>query len=538
VATPSISWLVQMARMCSAFTKPALTALYRNPPIHATRQNRKELVQRLMTPSAVAQVDYRVMVKRLELDAIQMASSKDPLHDATNLASLVAALTTVKEIDIFDPFDRPPYRARAKRVRRWYYPDELFDALRQSNIRLYSWRWNSSFCANGFDWIKEIHDADGFQSIRELTFTKFSPTKTRKSDDDEETEPTAEELMSVALSALPNLKHLAFESCDIVNERLLPLLPATLLSLSLVNCIYVTSDSLQDFLSKQGHNLEELVLNHCQSLNLSFLPDLRLSCPRLEILRMDLNYYSSLVMSSDNEPIYDYLLDDSEIPTWPSTLRVIDMQYLRHWSAKAAINLFDSLIDSAKELPQLRELRILAMVDIDWRERATFRAKWAARFVDVFARRYISPNPHLASLRAYRESKTSSSDGAEKNDSLLDVVEAPEADNASSDSDVPLVSSSKHKHNENWNSRRLRTRARTSANYDESSGPESGSDDEADAPEPEPDHIQGQCHTVVFRIDNLRPREDLYDENDFLDEERSGDEDWTGNDVVEDDYAW
>jgi hypothetical protein len=151
VATPSVGWLVQMARMCSAFTKPALTALYRNPPIHATRQNRNELVECLTTPSAVAQVDYRVMVKRLELDAIQMASSKDPLHDATDLASLVAALTTVKEIDIFDPFDRPPYRARAKRVRRWYYPDEMFDALRQSDIRLHSWRWNSPFCAKAFE---------------------------------------------------------------------------------------------------------------------------------------------------------------------------------------------------------------------------------------------------------------------------------------------------------------------------------------------------------------------------------------------------
>jgi hypothetical protein len=476
------------------------------------------------------------MVKRLELDAIQMASSKDPVHDATGLAALVAVLTTVREIDIFDPFDRPPYRARAKRVRRWNYPDELFDALRQSNIRLHSWRWNSSFCAKGFDWIKEIHAADSFQSLRELTFTKFAPSKTRKTDDDEESEPTTEELMSIALSTLPNLKYLAFESCDIVNDRLLPRLPATLRSLSLVNCIYVTSDTLQEFLAKQGHSLEELLLNHCQSLNLSFLPDLKLSCPKLEILRMDLNYYSSLLMSSDNEPIYDYLLDISEIPTWPSTLRVIDMQYLRHWSASAAINLFDSLIDSAKELPHLRELRILAMVDIDWRERATFRAKWAARFMNVFGQRYIAPKPYLASLRAYREWEVSLSDGVEKNDSLLDVVEAPEVDNTSSDSDIPLVSRSKNKHNENWNPRRLRARGHASANYDESSGSESGSDDEVAAAEP--DHIQGQCHTVVFRIDNLRPREDLYDENDFLDEERSGDEDWTGNDVVEDDYAW
>jgi len=536
--TPAVGWLVQMARTSYAFTKPALTALYRNPPIYATKQNRKSLVQHLTSPPADAYVDYRVMVKRLELDAVQMASSTDPTNNATDLAALVAALTTVREIDIFDPFDRPPYRARANRVRRWHYPDELFDALRQSEIRLRSWRWNSSFCAKGFSWIKDIHDASNFQSLRELTLTKFAPVKTRKSDENDH-EPTTEELLAIALTALPNLRHLTFESCDVVNERLLPLLPTALCSLNITNCIYVTSEALHGFLEHHGQYLEDLVLNHNQSLNLSFLVDLKPFCPRLEVLSLDLNYYSSLVMSSDNEPIYDHLLDVSEIPTWPSTLRVIDLKYLRHWSPTAAINLFTSLIDSAKELSNLRELRILAMVDIDWRRRADFRTKWAARFMKVFARRYIAPNLHLASLRAYREWKDSPSEDTKKHDSLLDIAEEVviNAATSDSDSDVPLVPRGRPKHNEKWNSKRLRTRGHASANYGESSDSDgSGSEETADADEP--DHIQGQCHAVVFRIDNLRPREDLFDENDFLDEERSGDEDWTGNDCVEDGYAW
>jgi hypothetical protein len=525
-----------MARMCSAFTKPALTALYRNPPIYAIKQSRKHLVQHLTSPTGEACIDYRVMVKRLELDAVQMSSSTDPTHNAKDLVALVVALATVREIDIFDPFDRPPYRARTKRVRRWHYPDELFDALRRSEIRLHSWRWNNSFCARGFSWIKDIHEDSTFQSIRELTLTKFAPDKARKSDDSDN-EPTTEELLAIALAALPNLRHLTFESCDIVNDRLFRRLPTALRSLSLINCIYVTSDALQEFLANHGQHLEELVLNHNQSLNLSFLVDLKLSCPRLEVLRMDLNYYSSLVMSSDNEPIYDYLLDVNETPTWPSTLRVIDMEYLRHWSPTAAINLFTSLIDSAEELPKLRELRILAMVDIDWRQRADFRRKWAARFVNVFGRRYKAPSPHLASLRAYRERNDSLVEGTDKHDSLLDIAEATETNAATSDSDIPLVPRSRQKHNEKWNSRRLRARGHTSANYDESSDSGGSSPGEASDAD-EPDYIQGQCHTVVFRIDNLRPREDLYDENDFLDEERSGDEDWTGNDFVDDGYAW
>ena len=52
--------------------------------------------------------------------------------------------------------------------------------------------------------------------------------------------------------------------------------------------------------------------------------------------------------------------------------------------------------------------------------------------------------------------------------------------------------------------------------------------------------VQGLCDVVVVRIDNSRPTEEQFDERDFLDEERSGDEDWDGDDgeVVQDGYAW
>ncbi|KKY28733.1 hypothetical protein UCDDS831_g00118 [Diplodia seriata] len=52
--------------------------------------------------------------------------------------------------------------------------------------------------------------------------------------------------------------------------------------------------------------------------------------------------------------------------------------------------------------------------------------------------------------------------------------------------------------------------------------------------------IQGMCEIVDIRIDNLRPREEQFNENDFLDSEVSGDEDWNGEDNfgVDDRYAW
>ncbi|KAF1970140.1 hypothetical protein BU23DRAFT_557033 [Bimuria novae-zelandiae CBS 107.79] len=555
--TPAISWLVKMAQMCQAFTKPALTALYRNPPIFAVRQNRKKLVHHLIAPPAGVGQDYKVMVKRLELDATQMSALTDATHSVADLTALVSALTTLKEIDIFDPLDRPPYRERLKRMRKWTYPPELFQALRQTNLRLQGWRWHNGFCApgQGLLWVKDIHGDRTFQSLRDVTFVKFNVDEKRKSD---AIDPTTEELLASAIAALRNLQSLTFESCTAVNGKLLSMLPSTIFSLNITNCINLTSEALQIFLSEKGRNLEELILNHNQSLELSFLTTLKNDCPRLEILRMDLNYYSTLAMSSDNEPLYDWLLGLDEVPTWPPTLRVIDLEHLRKWGADSATNFFTSLIESAAELPFLRELRILAMVDMNWRDRADFRRKWAARFEKVFAWRGPAPSLHLASLRAYREweEKGSQQKGADRNDSLLDITvenalaenEGAEGSSADSDgetdSDVPLLAK---RNNERWNTKRLRNRARASTNYDETSdnedGGHSGSVDEETtdiaSEDDQPTVIQGRCHTVLCRIDNLRPREEMFNEADFLDEERSGDEEWAEDiDEVDESYAW
>ncbi len=219
--TPSIPWLVQIARMCSTFTKPALTALYRNPPIFPMRQTRRSLVHHLINPPEAAHEDYRVMPKRLTLDATQMSALTDPTHSVADLAALVKSLTTLRKIDIFDPIDRPPFRGRLRRVRRWVYPDELFAALRETELRLQSWRWNSTFCQHGPLWMKDIHGDAAFQSLREITLAKYHPEPSREDEDDDagNTEPTMEELIGSSLAVLPNLKSLTFETCGIVRVR-------------------------------------------------------------------------------------------------------------------------------------------------------------------------------------------------------------------------------------------------------------------------------------------------------------------------------
>lgn len=50
--------------------------------------------------------------------------------------------------------------------------------------------------------------------------------------------------------------------------------------------------------------------------------------------------------------------------------------------------------------------------------------------------------------------------------------------------------------------------------------------------------IQGMCEVVEVRIDNQRPAEIQVTEADFLDEEASGDDDWTGDNDADEGYAW
>jgi hypothetical protein len=500
--------------MCVNFSKPALTALYRNPPIYAPEKSRRtKLLQLLLEPRAGHKEDYNVMVKRLELDATKMAALTAPGPGNIELGALVKALVTLREIDIFDPLDRPPYRKRTKTL-RWHYPDELFEALRQGGLHLKSWRWNSSLCPKGPLWMKEVHEDRSFQSLEEIFLTNYSHFLAKQECDDCNDcndSPTPEELLASALAVLPKLRSLTFESSSIVNQDLLPLLPNNLVNLGIVNCGSLTSEVLQAFLITHGSRLEELVLNHNQALGISFLPDLKRSCPRLETLRIDLNYYSTFSTHYDSEKYVD-LLEEEEIPSWPSTLRTLEMAYLRKWTLGAAKTFFGSLIDSADELPELRELVIKAIININWRERAAFRDEWIGRFQRVFLRKCAPPNPHLASLRAFREWKESQGLGSGTTGSSVDLCtgagtidsnEKPTAgpsrneglsgrsdENEDMDSDVLIVNRRRLQRQsrvtasddtentesaEIWGKRRLRSRRKASEGSSEG-----GSDDETD----------------------------------------------------------
>jgi hypothetical protein len=243
---------------------------------------------------------------------------------------------------------------------------------------------------------------------------------------------------------------------------------------------------------------------------------------------MDLTYYSERVASSDSGALYDELLLPGERPSWPSSLCHLELLHAQKWSSDAADSLFDSLVSSAQALPDLRCLIIHAHIDIPWRDRVGFRDQWTKRLRRVFLRPRRDPSQHLGSLRQYRlwkqtqDSLTSSSNKKIITTSTARTIKMGEGS---------TVSNTKPRDDctEPRRSQRVaETRAsQPSMSEDSAVDSTSSGDSDNEAQKPNDFYIQGLCHKVDISIDNQRPREVLWTERDFLDSEKSGDEDWS-----------
>lgn len=107
------------------------------------------------------------------------------------------------------------------------------------------------------------------------------------------------------------------------------------------------------------------------------------------------------------------------MPTWPSSLRIIDLQHLRKWDEAAAEVFFDSLIDSSAKLPDLRQLIVKATLPREsYKTRAKFRGRLARTFDEVFLSRRPDPNPTWISIQAIQDQIKAAEKGAEE-------IEAP-----------------------------------------------------------------------------------------------------------------
>ena len=591
VPSASVKWLVGVSLLCKSFSEPALTALYRSPPLF---DDPYSLMSLLSEPSTARMFNYNSKVQRLEIEVSKTLAYTFPGHGHFDLGSLIRLTPQLRDLSLYHVADHPKCGriGIVARAGKWTYQDSIFQALKENDIRLRTWRWNTRMIGakQSLSWIREVHRTSPFQALKALTFVNYPPSKRRSKVD---SVPADEDLLAAALSVLPHIEVLAFDSCEIVNPRLMPLLPSGLSSLMIRNCSALTSEILRPFLVTHGSRLKELTLDHNQSLSLSFLTSLATACPRLEFLKMDLLYYSSHVTFSDSEPKYEDLLLPDEVPTWPSTLQTLDLVQLRNWDASTAEMFFHSLLDSAPDLPHLRRLVLKAILKIGWRDRASFRDKWIGRLQRVFLRPQesfkadrravqgpsasegcISEDDRLSSSRGRRTKEAAAGSKSDtqhntrrvlrphqRRTSTFSHVEIPNRPHDSgSDSDSPLVPKRR--------STRLRDQDQDDyALPDSSESPpprsrhrrqtraERSSRLEVNGSDANPSFatlahqggknkaekfVQGMCEVVEVRIDNLRPMEEQLNENDFLDEEASGDEDWDGDDTALGDsaYAW
>lgn len=582
------SWLLKIARLCRSFAEPAFTVLYASPPL-VPMDKAHMLVDLLKRDPNTLAFKYRQKVESLRIDVGQVAAYSLPGSGHLDLFSFVKDLPRLFDLEFYHQKDMSPYRNLDDTI-KWSYPESLFQALeyidpnadpergdKTSVCKLRSWRWSSRLAGKKYpiESIREMHLKPSFASLRKIAFVNYQIPLVRKGDEDP---PKHENILADALSILPNLEHLIFESSTLVNAKLLPLLPKNLRNLELINCWEVIADDFAEFLLTHGSQLRCLTLNHNQSLSLSFLPVLGTACPKLEVFRMNLTYFNLHATYRDSEPQYEQLLLPSEVPVWPRTLQTIELIQLRKWETEAAEMFFQSLLDSAATLPDLRRLTIQAILNIGWRDRASFRDRWVGSLDRVFRRVSEPPRKHVSvafekdippeqlderddsnqlpptSTLVTNRSRPKGSEAAPTRRSTrtstrqAQTGKYTESPDHSSTEDNDPQPSQRQLTRQNRIQRELailRETAGTDSPLASLSPPRSSSSSSSsDAQHAESDPgkkeqvIQGMCEVVDIRIDNLRPRETQATEADFLDEEAPGDGDWNGEDVVEEGYAW
>ena len=401
-----------MARLCRDFAEPAFTVLYNTPPLVPMDKAHK-LVEVLQADPGHMAFKYRQKVESLRIEVYKVAAYSLAGSGHLDLHGLIRSLPRLAELEFYHVHDMAPYRDLDVNL-KWHYPEDLFDALeyvdpeadpaqgdKTSVCKLRSWRWSSRMAGKAFPFekIREIHLKPSFEGLRKIAFVNYQAPDFKATEED----PNHEKILAESLSVLKNLDHLIFESSTLVNMTLLSLLPKNLRNLEFINCWNVKAEEMADFLLTRGSQLRCLTLNHNQSLSLSFLPILGTACPKLQVFRMNLTYYQLHSSYRDSDPLYKDLLLPGQTPVWPSTLQTIELIQLRQWQTDAAEMFFQSLLDSAADLSDLRKLTIQAILNIGWRDRASFRDKWLGAMDRVF-KRVSSPPQKLISLREAEKS--------------------------------------------------------------------------------------------------------------------------------------
>ncbi|RYP26242.1 hypothetical protein DL768_011807 [Monosporascus sp. mg162] len=398
--------LLAVGRLGRLVYEPAIAALYKCPPILDPFAFRL-LSRTLSQPPNTTLVNYRSKVKILRIDVGHILHLKYG-GSYLRLDDMVPYLPNLLDLELYHYLDNAPYRALEDTI-RYKYPSNLLQILgllpqpdedrgdKVIPIQLRSWKWNARLAGHilPLGGLEAIHRSPSFAGLRKVAFVNYQlPSMASKSASAqilEEKDARAIKDLAVAIAALPYLRHLILESSTLADSNLLGLLPKTLKHLELINCWEVTADDMVDFLLTHGNSLERLTLNHCISLSLGFLRVLKGSCPNLTHLHMNLLYYKTHEHYHDDDPLYDHILENGEVPTWPASIRSIEIDYMRFDSISTAEMLFRSLVSSAPELPNLRQLVLGAKLNVSLRERIEFRKTWEEKMTAIFRRKMEPP---------------------------------------------------------------------------------------------------------------------------------------------------
>ncbi|KAK0626160.1 hypothetical protein B0T14DRAFT_471849 [Immersiella caudata] len=557
-----VDWLLATSRICRAFAEPALTALYQCPPL-LTRPMAHNLVELLSRDPSTTSFNYRAKVEKLRFDVKDIAA-KTYRGYHLDFRKLITCLPRVQVIDFSHEKDLPPFRSLDDPL-RWQYPDSLFEALNGISTagedghpptKLIGWRWNRRMMGSDTSpaRIKSLHLTPAFSNLKKLSFVNYQVPSLRMAGRTVSPETGALDQSYVqefagAICALPNLEYLSAESSTVVNDEFLALLPKSIRFLELVNCWEIGGEDFAAYLISHGSKLEHLSLRHNQSLSLAFLEVLGGACPRLQTLCVDLKNYNHHEFYNDSDPNYSEVLNVHQIPKWSESLERIELRNMKKWSAEAAEVLFQSLVNSAPNLPHLRHLDLKTMLDIPFRQRSALRDKWEAKLKHVFLREKKDPKPFF-SLRKPLVGDDTKPAGTIKKSPRKKPKAATESENeARRSSRIATV------HASNPSSRARGTRARpTYAEVDtDEDEDEDEEDDENTSEENEKSDVEersdttgsevfrhGMCETVEIQLDNQKISEITWQMDDFIDEgsDNPSDEDWDGDREVDVGYAW
>lgn len=593
----NVRWLLSAGLTCKAFLEPALKTLYRCPTAQTISMNMANKFASLMrelavtAPDAEHRGDYRrPMVESLIVNVTSLPSQAQSQSQSQSrsfdVAELISILPSLSHVELYHEFDLPPYRKLdVKATKKWTYTPELLHAIEAAGdsnnaVRLKAWKWSGRMMSlDLLAQLRDIHKWSTFSSLRNVSLVNFQVPSLRTNEDPSSPDVFEKDknyigLVAASLESVPKLKHLVLESSTIVDEQFLSLLPKTVEYLEIINCWELTSEMLSEYLLTHGRTLRRLTLNHNQSLNLSFLPLLAQCCPELRELHMDLLLFSQDEYNNDKEPIYDTLMTVHDVPSWPATLEVVELEQLAKWDLETAEMFFQSFVDQAPNLPNLRHLAVKAMLDVPWRQRSEFRDKWVSKLKRVFLRKPKGPKPYHSLVQwptmgggsVVREGRLAESSEDE-------LLPARRSTRIATQVEIPAPPLTEETPNNERKRRRastltrdLRDRKRAHVSYrdpdtDEDLGltePEESDDEDplvaqgslpvtsvpaSPSPEIETEFfVQGLCDVVNILLDNQKPRELQWGIEDFLDEEshESQDGEWTSDERYEDSdgYAW